>query len=240
MAEALLLRITIRHHFDFGADRAVVGDDLVRPQAWDALRTQTRGAFAIARDRAELERMADERPEIAERARQIDTWLEQRGARTLASYGVGGALLELWLERLDSERQLRLTDYAPATVERVRELLPDAEVVQHDLLEDPPLAADLHLFHRIDTELTNGEWRRVLDRFAAVPVLVVATEVADFPRILAELRSRVIGHHTSRAGWLRTRGAFEALWGRTHVATPLRFHDLEAWSLEPRRPEPTA
>ena len=41
------MRLTVRHHFDFGADRALVGHDLVRPEAWNALRTQTRGPFAL-------------------------------------------------------------------------------------------------------------------------------------------------------------------------------------------------
>jgi hypothetical protein len=109
--------------------------------------------------------MPDERPEICERARQIDAWLEERGVQTLASYGVGGAVLELWLERLSPERQLRLTDYAPAPVERLRELLPSAEVTRHDLVVDALLEADMHLFHRIDTELANREWRQVLGRF---------------------------------------------------------------------------
>ena len=51
------MRITLRHHFDFGADRPVVGDDLVRPEAWDALghgptapsRSQGRGRNSSAR-----------------------------------------------------------------------------------------------------------------------------------------------------------------------------------------------
>ena len=85
------MRITIRHHFDFGADRAVVGDDLVRPQAWDALRTRTSGAFAISRDRAELERTADERPEIGERARQIDAWLEEQVSQ--CAYCINGWIM---------------------------------------------------------------------------------------------------------------------------------------------------
>jgi hypothetical protein len=229
------VRITIRHHFDFGVDREVVGSDLVRPEAWDALRTRTTGPFAIARDRAELERMACHHLDIAERVRQIDSWLQERDVGTLASYGVGGGVVELGLHRLSPERMLRLTDYAPETVERVRELLPEVEVTRHDLLQDPPLAADLHLFHRIDTELTNREWRQVFGRFAPVPILIVATEVADLGRLLAEVRMRLRSDGASRAGWLRTRGAFEALWRRTHVGTPLRFHDLEAWSLEPRR-----
>ena len=113
-------------------------------------------------------------------------------------------------------------------------LFPDAEVHRHDLLADPPLEADAHLFHRVDTELSDAEWRETLRRFAGAVVLVVATEVAT-PRACCRscscaLRSRRL----SRAGWLRTRDAFEALWRDTHEARPLRLHDLEGWSLEPR------
>jgi hypothetical protein len=232
----------MRHHFDFGPDREVVGDDLVRPEAWDALRTRTSGPFAIARDRAELERMADEHRDVAERVRQIDSWLTDHRVDALASYGVGGAVVEVGLHRLTPERVLTLTDYAPTTVARVRTLLPEAEVECHDLLRDPPLDADLHLFHRIDSELADLEWRRVFERFAGVPILVVATEVADLGRLLAEIRMRLLSRRLTRAGWLRTRGAFQALWRKTHRGTPLRFHDLEAWSLEPRCPTriPTA
>ena len=229
-----LIPVTIRHYFDFGADRQLVGDDLVRPEAWDALRTQTSGPFALPATREELGRSADERPEIGERMRAIDAWLETRGVRTLASYGVGAAAPEVWLHRLRPERRLLLTDYAPETVERLGTAFPEVDVVRHDLLADAPLEADLHLFHRIDTEFTNDQWRSVLARFAHVPVLVVATEVIDLRRVLAELRARPFRRGATRAGWIRTRAAFERLWRPTHRATPLRYHDLEAWALDPR------
>ena len=224
----------MRHHFDFGPDRAVVGDDLVRAEAWDALRTRTGGAFSLASSREELEGMADERQEIRERAKAIDTWLDGHGVRTLASYGVGAGVLEAWLLRLSPERRLLLTDYAPQTVERLVELFPDAEPTVHNLLTDPPVPADAHLFHRIDTELTDAEWRRVLERFARETILVVATEVATSRRLLDELLYRARNRQLTRAGWLRTRGAFEALWRRTHRAEPLRLYDLDGWALTPR------
>jgi hypothetical protein len=228
------MRITIRHHYDFGADREVVGEDLVTPESWDALRTRTSGPFAAASSREELAATADSWPEIGQRAREIDRWLEQNGVRTIASYGVGGGVLECWLERLQPERRLLLADYAPATVERLRELFPDVDVRQHDLLADAPLEADAHLLHRVDTELTNEEWREALRRFARQRVLVVATEVATPRRLLQELLLRVRRRRLSRAGWLRTRGAFEALWRDTHDARPLRLHDLDGWDLLPR------
>jgi hypothetical protein len=234
-----VIPVTISHYFDFGADRELVGDDLVRPEAWDALRTQTTGPFALPETREELERVADERPEIERRMRAIDDWLERRGVHTLASYGVGAAVPELWLRRLRPERRLAFTDYAPETVERLRALFPDVEVRRHDLLADPPLVADQHLFHRIDTEFTDRQWKEVLRHFAGERVLLVATEVIDLRRVVLELRARLLRRGLTRAGWIRTRPAFERLWQPTHDAMPLRFHDLEAWALEPRRP-PTA
>jgi hypothetical protein len=225
----------MRHHYDFGADRPVVGDDLVRAEAWDALRTRTDGAFSLAASRDELERTADGRPEIGERGRAIERWLDGQDVRALASYGAGGGVLEAWLLRLRPDRRLMLTDYGPETVERLRALFPESEVVRHDLLRDPPLDADAHLFHRIDTELTDEEWREVLRRFADETILVVATEIATAPRLVRELLLRTRNRHLTRAGWLRTRGSFEALWRGTHVAEPLRLHDLDGWALTPRR-----
>jgi hypothetical protein len=228
------VRLTMRHHFDFGPDRTVVGDDLVRAEAWDALRTRTDGAFSLAASREELERSADSRPEIGERARAIERWLERHGVGSVASYGVGGAVLEAWLLRVRPEQRLVLADYAPETVERLHGLFPDVDVTSHDLLSDPPLEADAHLFHRIDTELTDEQWRAVFKRFAGETILVVATEVATARRLGQELLLRARNRHLTRAGWLRTRGSFEALWKGTHDAEPLRLHDLDGWALVPR------
>lgn len=228
------MRITIPHYFDFGDDRHLVGDDLVRAPAWDALRTQTSGPFALPETRERWEEAADERQEIAERARVIEGLLKQRRVSRVASYGAGAALIELWLNRLTPQMQFLLGEYAPETVERLRRIFTEAEVLQHDLLVDPPLDADLHLFHRIDTEFTNRQWRTILRRFRHESILVVATEILDWDRIIGELRQWRHRHGKTRAGLIRNQAAFEALWKRTHDATPLQMHDLSGWLLEPR------
>jgi hypothetical protein len=229
------MRLTVRHHYDFGADRAVVGDDLVRPEAWDALRTQTSGAFSLPATREEWEAVADEHPELQARARQLDAVFARRGAGRVASYGVGGATLECWLKRVAPEREIVVTDYAPATIERLRPIFAEAECRVHDLASDPPLDADLHLFHRIDTEFDNARWREVFERFAGVPIVIVAAGQVDLRGALAEVRKgRRPG--ASRAGWVRTRGAIEALWRRTHSAAAVDVGDLPAWQLTPKVP----
>ena len=227
------MRLTVRHHFDFGADRALIGDDLVRPEAWDALRTQTSGPFALAETREEWERTADAHPELEARARRIGELLDARGVTRLASYGVGGATLECWLERSAPGRELVVTDYAQATVDRLAGIFTEAECVRHDLLEDPPVEAGMHLLHRVDTEFTNAEWGRVFEGFGRLPVLFVAAGQVDLRGALAEWRKgRRPG--ASRAGWVRTRPALEALWKRTHDGRAVDVGDLPAWELDPK------
>lgn len=230
----------MRHVFDFGPDRELVGAELSRPESWDRLRTQTSGPFALPATRAGWEAAALARPDLEGRARAIDDICQRRGVRRLATYGVGTAELELWLHRLAPERELICTENAPATADGVRALFREADVREHDLLNDPPLDAELHLFHRIDTEFGNRQWRRILRRFAAVPVLVAATEIIDVRRALSELRRGLHRRSVTKAGRIRTREAFEALWHRTHAAERVELYDLHGWLLEPRQPRSTA
>jgi hypothetical protein len=227
------MRLTVRHYYDFGAEREMVGDDLVRPEAWDALRTATTGPFSMPPTRQAWEAQAVERGDIRERAGRIDAVFREHGAHSVASYGVGTGLLELWLHRLAPERRLHCTDYAPSAVARLAELFPEGDVRRHDVFSDPPLEADVHLLHRVDTEFTNRQWRSLMRRFAHQRVLVAATEIIDLRRAVDEMRMRLRGRNASRAGWIRTRDAFEALWRPTHHATPLSLGDLEGWWLEP-------
>lgn len=134
------------------------------------------------------------------------------------------------------DRKLIVTDHGEATGERLAELFPEATVRYHDLRRDDPTPADVHLFHRVDTELTNDEWLETMQRFHSVPVLILAAEVLDLRRLLIELRSRLVlkRRGASKAGFIRTRAALEALWQPTHSAHRLRMYDLEAWALSSR------
>jgi hypothetical protein len=194
----------------------------------------TDGPFGIAATREAVERDADERPEIGERARAIAELLRARAARRVVSYGAGAGLLEAWLLRVAPEIELTLTEYAPQTAERLAELFPEVRVERHDLLADGPLPGDVHLFNRIDTEFTNAQLRGVLRRFAGVHVLVAATEVIEWRRALAETVRRVRTPGVTRAGWVRNAAAFEALWRPTHEARHVELGDLEGWELTPR------
>ena len=92
----------------------------------------------------------------------------------MASYGVGSGVLEWWLREIRPGREILCTDYGAATVKRLNEVVPELSVRRHDLRQDGPLHADVHLFHRIDTELNDQQWREVFGRFRSVSILLVA------------------------------------------------------------------
>src|SRR5690349_13695523 len=123
------MRMTIRHVYDFGDDRAVVGDDLVRPEAWDALRTRTDGPFAMADSAEAAQRQAFAHPELVARADALAGWLRRERVGRLVSYGAGGGTVELLVSRHEGAPQLVLTDYGPETVERLRRVVPAAQVL---------------------------------------------------------------------------------------------------------------
>jgi hypothetical protein len=179
--------------------------------------------------------VAEAHEDIADRARAIEAWLADRGADSIASYGVGSGVLEWWLTRIQASRTLMCTDYAAATVQRLNDVVPELHASRHDLRQDGPLDADLHLFHRIDIELSNRQWHEVFSRCGSASILVVAAEVLDLRRLTVELvnRPRIWMVKASRAGFLRTRAALEALWLPTHHRLPLQVHDLSAWFLTP-------
>jgi hypothetical protein len=195
----------------------------------------TSGAFSMGATRDEFVQAAESREDIAARARAIDAWLEPQGVHVVASYGVGGATLEWWLHRLRPDRALVVTEYGEATLTRLGELFPEVDARYHDLVRDAPLEADVHLFHRVDTELSNDQWRVVFQRFRSARILVVAGAVLDARSLALELinRPRLRLRRASSAGFIRTRGALEALWEETHTGQRLRMYDLDAWWLMP-------
>ena len=222
--------LTVRHFADFGAERERVGDALVNPRSWDAVR-ELPGPFELPSTRADWERAAGG-GDFAERAAAIAAVADELGAKRIASYGVGAGFVELNLALLRPDLELVCTDYTERALGRLTELFPEAEVRRHDLRTDPPLTADLHLFHRIDTELANNQWRDVFPRFHE-PILLVATELLQTHSLLRELRLRR-SPSASDAGYIRTEAALRSLWRRSHRDTPLAVGPYAGFLLRDR------
>lgn len=226
------MKITVRRVYDFGADARSVGPDLLTPGAWDAAR-DAGGGFGLAASREEWEREGAASANVA-RAREVLAVVHEIGATSLCSYGPGGALIEQQLHRLEPGLRITCADFAPRTVQRLRELFDeDVEVVVRDLGADGPLAADLHFMHRIDQELTQESWQRV---FAGIgePVLFVPSEVLTPINAAKEVVRRLVRRHATFAGWFRNEAALRALWSLWFDDRPVTIGGLRGFVLSPR------
>lgn len=221
------MRLTLQQRYDFQGE---LDGSLAGAQAWDQLRSSS-GPFRMARDATDLQAMLAERPDLSERAELIAWVAGDLGAQTVASYGVGSALMEARLAELVPH--LVVTDFAPETVETLRRLLPQATVEQHDLLRGRPVDAELYVMHRIDTEFRRRQWRRILRAHRRAPIVFVAG--GEFPDDVMKDRLRHWREWRERgvkAGYIRTRDSIEALWARSHRSE--RREDLGGWLLTPR------
>ncbi len=225
------MRLTIRHVYDFGKDAAAIGDDLVSPDAWDIAR-DTSGPFGLPRTREDWIAASESAANIA-RAADIAAIVRGLGAESLCSHGVGTGLLEYQLHRNAPEVRLTCTDFAPRTVERLRQLFPEAHVVQHDLTRDPPPKAGAHLLHRIDTELPQRAWQDVFARLDA-PVLLVPAVLLDTKTALKAIRRRLVARGATRAGWCRNEASLRDLWHRSFDDEIVTVGGERAFLLHPR------
>lgn len=225
------MKITVRRVYDFGGEATSVGADLLTPQAWDAAR-DSGGGFGLAASREEWEREGAAPANVA-RAREVLAVAHEVGAASLCSYGPGGALIEQQLHRLEPGLRITCADFAPRTVQRLRELFDeDVEVVVRDLGADGPLPADLHFMHRIDQELTAEQWHAVFAQIRE-PVLFVPSTVLTPATTAKEIVRRIRRRHATFAGWFRNEAALRALWGPWFDDGPVTIGGLQGFVLNP-------
>jgi hypothetical protein len=224
------VRLTISHRFPFSR-RLPAGLD--SPEAWDALR-QGADTFGLPASRSEWEAAA-ERSGLDRRAVAIARIADEIGAVTVCSYGVGTGMLEWNLHRVAPHLALGCTEFAPRTVDRLGAHFDGVPVVLHELRADPPREADLHLLHRVDTELSDEEWPAVFARFRE-PVLVAASELVDLRSIAREAATRVLHPRAQAAGWIRTEAALRSLWAGSHTDRKVDLAGLPGYLLTRRIP----
>lgn len=194
------MRLTFPHYY-----ATPTGEALDGAASWDAIRS-TSSAFGLPLTREEWAAQADGRTDLRQRAEAVAAIAAQLGADVVASYGVGTGLLEHHLASMVPK--LVCGDFAPATTRTLAGLAPELHVEVHDLRTDPPFTADLHVLHRVDTEFSNREWRRILAHFHE-PVLLVMSGFLSPAALRQEVSCRFRGGH--RAGWMRTRSSARAM-----------------------------
>jgi hypothetical protein len=223
------VKLTIRHRYSFDSG----GDlrELNTPAAWDEVRARG-DIFGLRETRDRWVAEVADHDELGRRADAVVSVARAVRARSICSYGVGIALFEKRIADAAPDLELICTDFAPRAVERLAAHFPEARVVLHDLRVDAPLSADLHLFHRLDTEFSDDEWPELFARFRG-PVLLLASELVGPRTITREFATLARHPRATKAGWIRTEDSLRALWSATHDDERVDA-DLPTYLLTPR------
>ena len=224
------MKLTIRHRYSFDSGGGL--RELDSPAAWDEVRARD-DVFGLPETRERWLADAAARDELGRRADAVVAVARAKRAQSICSYGVGIALFEQRVAEAAPELALTCTDFAPRAVERLAAYFREARVVLHDLRVDEPLSADLHVFHRLDTEFSDAEWSAIFARFRG-PVLLLASELVGPRTVARELATLVRSPKATKAGWLRTEDSLRGLWSATHGDERVEGVDLPTYLLTPR------
>jgi hypothetical protein len=243
------IKLTVPHYYKFGTLAGEVGENLVTPSSWDALRLKktTINPFAIPDTKSEWIENCESNSQLQERGRLLSQRLRELGVSELLSIGSGGACLEYHLLSNMPELKLQMTDFAPLTVERMKSHFEGlAQYQLFNMTTDSWSVASQKsvLFSRIDSELSNIEWVTVLKsvfdsnvrRILFIPTEFLKTRSLARSLVYALTKKIGLTRTVSRAGYLRNRAAFIALFHRSGFVlrsiTPLQ--DVELWEVIPK------
>jgi hypothetical protein len=218
-----VLRLTIRRHAFFSPPTAERLDGgLEGASAWDALRTSGADpSFGTPATLPDWESQCSQ-AFLVERGAAIAEIAAREGAGAIVSLGVGGACVEYQIHLANPALSLHLSDFAPETVHRLEQLFPEAASVSVlDVLHDelPRVPEAMVLLHRIDTEFTDDQLRRIFARVREAGyrlVLVAPTGYLTARELMVEAGRRVATgtrlRRATAAGHVRTRAVYDTFW----------------------------
>jgi len=241
------LRLTVPHLYPFERSLKLGPRGLQTAEAWDSLRTaEPSGSFGLGQSRGDWQSRALANSELQARALALVGLIRQWGTQSLVSLGVGTGMLEFLLKRNAPEIKLRCGDFAPATVELLRDRFPECDSIEVMDLAKPVWATttkEVVLLHRVDTELADDAWKAVFrdlrarscERIVLVPagLLTPRTGAREARSIVAAVVRR---QALRPSGWLRTPARMRQLFQDSY-ALSLVFPGggLPIWALERRR-----
>lgn len=235
--------MTVRHRYPFRSTLEFAGGNLGSPQDWDRLREGDPN-FGFGGSREAWIQRAESFNSLARQAGEIVRLLHGWGVEKLVSVGVGTAVLEYHIQSLDPALLLRCGDYAPSSLEVLRRFFRECRSIElMDLrrtnwITDPEHEAVL--LNRVDTELSDAEWRAVFSELRAKHVRRILlipcgllTPAALGREVLTLGRALVRRLPLTNAGYLRTESRLQQLFSPGFVRTEVRpVGDLPIWVLE--------
>ena len=240
--------LMLKNYYCFNDSENILGGNLTTPDSWDALRTKKIGRnqpFLIHEDRDQWNEFCLSNEEVALRVKRL---LEILGSRfnSIDSFGVGNACLEFLIKKGRPSMQVRCSDFAPKSVERLKTVFPEADnIAVFDMLKEqwPTVKNDsLCLLHRVDAEFNDLEWEKIFDKIKCAGiqnVLFIPCEVLTAGAVLKKkvkyLIFSVLRRKMTFAGFIRTQKRFISLMEKSfYIKEIITIHDVKGFWLTPK------
>ena len=249
---SLPFNLTVKHYYPFGETTASVMDGKFNsPEAWDALRV-SHPHFSITSERESWVRQCElginkdgQDGRLNARAVEIVDLLKANKFTSIHSVGVGGAALEYHIKRLCPNIRMTVSEFAPKNVEMLKRVFHECDsVIQFDLLSKDwsMWGGDEHycvMMYRVDTSLTDEQWRDVFQNMYESQVLNVLYIPAAFltlkylyRRTKSNILCKLLQRDISFAGYFRTKTVFESFWASKYQEHELKFCGMNGFLLK--------
>jgi hypothetical protein len=248
---SLPFNLTVKHYYPFGEATASLKDEkLNSSESWDALRV-SHPNFSIADERESWVRQCEmgvnkdgQDGSLNARAVAIVNLLKAYKFSSIHSVGVGGAALEYHIKRLYPNLRMTVSDYAPKNVEILKRVFHECDsVIEFDLLSKDWSAwgGDERLcimMCRIDTELTDEQWRNVFKNMYESKImnaLYITSRILTFKYLYSEKKRyalhKLFQKDISFAGYRRTKSVFRSFWASKYQEHEFMFGGLSGFLL---------
>lgn len=243
--------MTLPHWYGFDSSVGLIGHRLQSPTNWDRVRqADVEGSFGFGASRQEWIDRANAQPQLRQRAHALSSLIRRWDVRRLVSVGVGTGMLEYLLAKASPELQIRCGDYAADSVAILRDRFIECETVEVMDLKRPNWVADpdeVILLNRVDTELSDAEWRTVFrdiwdhgaQRVIWIPCGLLTPAIA-FREVTAVVLALLRRRRLAQAGFLRTEARILDLFNPAYIRSAVYDGgDLPLWELRrlPRLPQ---
>lgn len=239
------MRFTTKYYYYFAKKAKEVGHSLLSKKSWDVVRIDDHQdtPFSIPINRSAWIKKGLRSLEIAEHAKIIVELIKSMKLSKVVSVGVGCAWLEYNIKKIYPSLHLICTDFAPKTIQRLRELFLECDSIEEfDMLngEWNSQESTLYLLHRVDTEFDNKQWKKIFSDMSYSNVRYILFVPSGFLtwRIWVSEKKKLLRHRMRRrqisfAGYLRTRDTFRILWmSQYNVKKELLIGKLSGFLLE--------
>ncbi len=242
------MELTLKSYYYFADEKGELGDGLNRPESWDILRMREDSSlFSIPKERENWQRVCLNNPVLKLRAKEIAKILGTR-FNCVYSFGVGVGCLEFLIKKENPVLQLKCSDFASKAVERLKKIFVEAdEITNFDILYgnwDRIEPESICLFCRVDTELSDQQWREVLRkmRLAGVKnILFIPGYLLSVAGIIHQQIKyaifRSLGREMTFSGYMRTKKRFISLLSEFfEIEKIVQIHDLPGFLLTAKDP----